>query len=140
MTLDLPRLQTIISDHADDISSVVIVGHLVSKPASAAVFSFEEFLDGAAADSRWPLGLCIDPQPEDVHSLARMRDVHCEQVIVIQTMQGLSPTELLALGFQKLSSDQQCTVFLCSADINDIPRDWNNAKHWANPENFDKGA
>jgi hypothetical protein len=71
--------------------------------------------------------------------LSRLRDVHCERVLLLDTRSGWSPDELLSLGYLELkrpSIDWRC--YLYDPDLFNQPREWNNPGDWANPENFRK--
>ena len=71
--------------------------------------------------------------------LSRLRDVHCEQVVLLDTGSAWSPDELLSLGYMELkrpSIDGRC--YLYDPDLFNQPREWNNPGDWANPENFRK--
>lgn len=71
--------------------------------------------------------------------LSRLRDVHCEKVLLVDAGNAWTPDELRSLGYLEiggLSKDAPCYVF--DPDLFNEPRDWNNASNWANPENFRK--
>ena len=67
--------------------------------------------------------------------LARLRDVHAQRVVVIADR--LQRGDLLALRFESTKHTfGSAEVYLSSAAVTDKRREWNNARHWANPENF----
>ena len=71
--------------------------------------------------------------------LSRLRDVHCEKVLLIDTGSEWTAEELRSLGYleiERRSAEGPCYVF--DPDMFNEPRDWNNARNWANPENFRK--
>ena len=71
--------------------------------------------------------------------LSRLRDVHCERVVFLDTASVWSPDVLRSLGYLELkrpSIDGRC--YLYDPDLFNQPRDWNNSSDWANPENFGK--
>lgn len=71
--------------------------------------------------------------------LSRLRDVHSEKVLLLDTNSGWTPNELRALGYLELeraSAKGRCYLF--DPDFFNEPREWNNARNWANPENFRK--
>ncbi len=77
-----------------------------------------------------------DPLPSAL--LARLRDVHVAQ-IVLAVDNSVSPADMLAMGFEKAQSPSvDGLVFVWDAALADKPREWNNARDWANPENFDR--
>lgn len=73
--------------------------------------------------------------------LARLRDVHAEKVVV--HIGGVSPVELggelVALGFEaRKSPSEDGLIFAWDPALANRPREWNNSRHWANPENFSR--
>lgn len=87
---------------------------------------------------RFDLGLVIEPAPSDVAVIARLRDIACRRVLLLPGAQTWSDNDLRGLGFQPIESLDSHAAFLHDSDLLNQPREWNNAKHWANPENFDK--
>jgi hypothetical protein len=84
---------------------------------------------------RAPLDLMARKEAEQL--LSRLRDVHCERVLLIDTGSKWSPDRLRSLGFldtEYPSVEGSCYVF--DPDLFNEPREWNNARNWANPENF----
>ncbi len=73
-------------------------------------------------------------------TLARLRDVHAERVVLWpDQVETLDATGLGALGFERRKSPSiDGLVFIWDPDVADQPREWNNSKNWANPENFSK--
>ncbi len=69
------------------------------------------------------------------HLLARLRDRHSGLVIVHDPAPVFPVSDYLALGFE-IDKQKDCYVFDAAAVSRQ--RDWNNARDWANPENFDK--
>lgn len=69
------------------------------------------------------------------HLLARLRDRHSGLVIVHDPTPVFAVSDYLALGFE-IDEQKDCYVFDAAAESRQ--RDWNNARDWANPENFDK--
>ena len=79
------------------------------------------------------------PRPAASHLLARLRDMHCQRVVLFLDDSAWSREDLLALGYlpsESTESDGHCYIY-DSATFNE-PREWNNASKWANPENFDR--
>lgn len=71
--------------------------------------------------------------------LSRLRDVHCEKVLLVDPGSGWSPDVLRSLGYlevNRLSDTRRCYLF--DPDLFNQPRDWNSPADWANPENFQK--
>lgn len=71
--------------------------------------------------------------------LSRLRDVHCEKVLLVDTDGGWGRDELRALGYleaEKAQIDGRCYLF--DPELFNQPREWNNPSDWANPENFRK--
>ncbi len=78
---------------------------------------------------------------DDIHGvgalLARLRDVHAQRVVVL--VDRIGRNELLALRFEPTKRVfEGGQVFLSSAAVTDKRREWNNARNWAHPENFDR--
>ena len=71
--------------------------------------------------------------------LARLRDCCADRVLVYDETRRFVPAEMLALGFVETASLQNggC-VYLHDPDEFFERRGWNNARDWANPENFSK--
>ena len=71
--------------------------------------------------------------------LSRLRDVHCERVVLLDTESTWNADVLRSLGYLELkrpSIDGRC--YLYDPDLLNQPRAWNNPSYWANPENFGK--
>ena len=71
--------------------------------------------------------------------LARLRDVHCEKVLLLDTGAAWKPDELRSLGYLEVKRPQaggRCYLF--DPDVFNQPREWNSPSDWANPENFRK--
>ena len=116
MSVTMQRVKTLLQQHGEDVPQRLFVGELADSPPSADVFAFDEFLTTAPSDLRRTLGVCINPGVKNNHVIARLRDVHCDRVLLIQTDAAMPATELLALGFQELATEDDCTVFLHSAE------------------------
>lgn len=80
------------------------------------------------------------------HLLSRLRDVHCKRVFLL-LRNGLSNGDtrwsrdnLLAMGFTQQRPDEAlgAELYLYEPEVFNPPREWNNARDWANPENFRK--
>ena len=100
------------------------------------VFSFE----GPTPEVRAELGIVVFPDQVATLAVAspllsRLRDIHCEKLIIVLAGNTWLANELLALGFVSSASNQW---YVFDPDINNSPREWNNPKNWANPENFNK--
>ena len=100
--------------------------------------------DALPTTLRVQLGIVIaplDPMPRrDMEQLlARLRDVHCEKVLLVDTGAVWKPDELLSLGYLEVEGSQadgRCYLF--DPDVFNQPREWNNPSDWANPGNFRK--
>lgn len=102
----------------------------------AGIFSFSdaaELPDRTMAD----LGILLSPGTEQTAVIAKARDILCRRVILLEPKPDWTTQALLALGFQRLAGDVE-TAYLYSPETSNPPREWNNARHWANPENFDR--
>ena len=71
--------------------------------------------------------------------LSRLRDVHCEKVLLWDSENDWSSDALRSLGYLEVRhplSAGRC--YLYDPDEFNRPREWNNPSDWANPENFRK--
>lgn len=79
------------------------------------------------------------PRKEAEQLLSRLRDVHCERVLLIDIGSRWNPDELRSLGYLDMGHPpEEGTCYVFDPDLFNEPRDWNNARDWANPENFQK--
>jgi hypothetical protein len=79
------------------------------------------------------------PRTNAEQLLSRLRDVHCDRVLLVDTGSGFCADALRALGYLEIrhpSADGCCYLF--DPDMFSQPREWNNPSDWANPENFRK--
>lgn len=84
-----------------------------------------------------PLGATSRRDMEQL--LARLRDVHCEKVLLLDTGNVWRPDELRSLGYLEVEGWQaRGRCYLFDPDVFNQPREWNNPADWANPENFRK--
>ncbi len=72
-----------------------------------------------------------------VHLLARLRDRYAERVALREESSNLSSSELMALGFVRFRRASG-RFYVYDPDTYFEPREWNNSRQWANPENFRK--
>lgn len=73
--------------------------------------------------------------------LARLRDVHADKVVVHigEALPAGLGGELVALGFEaRKSPSEDGLVFAWDPVLANRPREWNNSRNWANPENFSR--
>ena len=127
--------------------SVIAVGTSDSEIPGAGVAHVWESLSGTDElpnSLRADLGIVIAPldfmsRRSAEQLLARLRDVHCDKVLLVDDDGEWTPEALRALGFLELerpSMDGRCYLF--DPEIFNQPREWNNPSDWANPENFGK--
>lgn len=127
--------------------SLVAVGMVDSELPGVTIERAYESLSGAdelPPSLRVEIGLVIAPLNFMSRSgaeqlLSRLRDVHCDKVLLVDTDGQWKPEDLRALGFLEAvgpSMDARCYVF--DPDMFNQPREWNNPSDWANPENFRK--
>ena len=69
--------------------------------------------------------------------LASVRDRYARRVLIPDHNSTLTLTDYLALGFERLPGKGLESVYLFDPDAESRQREWNNARDWANPENFD---
>jgi len=71
--------------------------------------------------------------------LARLRDVHAERVVFQDAAEIAPPGDMLALGFEaKKSPSVDGLLYVRDPAETDRPREWNNSRNWANPDNFSR--
>ena len=149
MTPKAPGIESIIEDLGVDGRhvSTVVIGLATDEVADIEVVQAYETLSGPdelPKTLRVALGIVVAPldylsRTTSEQLLSRLRDIHCEKVLLIDTADAWSPEELRPLGYLELkrpSSDGRC--YLYDPDAFNEPREWNNASDWANPENFRK--
>jgi hypothetical protein len=100
-----------------------------------------EDLEGLA---RTALAIVFDqiehmPPHAATHLLAQLRDRYADRVIVVDGNEVFAIGDYLALGFESLEEHAFAErAFVYDPDSPSRRREWNNARNWANPENFDK--
>ena len=71
--------------------------------------------------------------------LSRLRDIHCEKVLLCDSDCEWSPEELRPLGYLEMKHPSNGGRFyLFDPDAFNEAREWNNPTDWANPQNFRK--
>ena len=128
-------------------TSVVAIGSADLTVPQADVVEAYEVLSGPddlPKTLRVALGIVVSPLDFMARTVAeqllsRLRDIHCEKVVLIDTNNGWTPEDLRALGYLEVGqawADRRCYLF--DPDAFNQPREWNNRSNWANPENFRK--
>ena len=129
-------------------------------PASCNQCDLQEFvspptLQELDACGRFDLGFVSHvlermPKPDAEQLIARLRDVHCDRLIIVipigtdwaEQESHWQQTDLLGLGFSLLAEfrSNQHLVHVYAFDIASYKAtpEWLNNKYWANPELFDK--
>jgi len=122
---------------------LIVLGELDNDSGYTPLFTstaVPEDPDSLPADLRADVALVAlaAGKPLPIALLARLRDVHVAQV-VLAAGKELSQGGMLAMGFEKAQSPSvDGLVYVWDAALADKPREWNNARDWANPENFDR--
>lgn len=100
--------------------------------------------DELPRDLRAQLGIVVAPREfmsrRSVEQLlSRLRDVHCEKILLFDIDARWSADDMRALGYLEVKrpSNGGC-CYLFDPDVFNQPREWNNPSDWANPENFRK--
>lgn len=135
-----PALLSEIDERFPGSGGLLVVGDVPAPEFDAALTGPCTGRDVLEADfhQRFDLGLVIEPALSDVAVIARLRDIACRRVFLLPGTQAWSDNDLRGLGFQPVEALDSHAAFLHDSDLLNQPREWNNAKHWANPENFDK--
>lgn len=68
--------------------------------------------------------------------LARLRDCHCDEILLVVDPVQLTGQEMLSLGFVERSWDGPGKLFHYRRDRYYESRSWNTPEQWAHPENF----
>ena len=128
-------------------TSLVTIGSAdITVPQADVVMAYDALSgpDDLPKTLRAALGIVVSPldfmaRRAAEQLLSRLRDIHCEKVVLIDTSGGWTPEELRALGYLEVGqarADRRCYLF--DPDAFNQPREWNNSSNWANPENFRK--
>ena len=141
----LENLSRLLDERRPDASGIAVLSRSAPDPEFASMPKGQWLSDVAQADDLEGvdnLGLVvvtnqIEHMAPDAarHLLARLRDRHAELLIVHDPEKVFRTTDYLALGFE-VDEEPDCYVYDATAASRQ--RDWNNARDWANPENFDK--
>ncbi len=149
MNQPVPRLASLLDDLGlvtRDISLITIGADGGAVPGADVVHACEALSgpDDLPRTLRVALGIVIAPldfmtRKKTEQLLSRLRDIHCEKVLLVDTDGGWKPEELRPLGYLETSKPQAgVRCYLFDPDAFNQPREWNNSSNWANPENFRK--
>ena len=129
-----------------DTSLVTICSADIAVPHADIVEAYDTLSgpDDLPKTLRVALGVVVSPldfmpRRASEQLLSRLRDIHCEKVVLIDTNGGWTPKELRALGYLEVGqpvAGLRCYLF--DPDAFNRPREWNNPSDWANPQNFRK--
>ena len=149
MNQPVPGIASILDDLGlvDRDTSLVTIGSAdISVPHAVIVEAYDSLSgpDDLPKTLRVALGIVVTPLDFMARSaaeqlLSRLRDIHCEKVVLIDTNGGWTSEELRALGYLEVwqpTADLCCYLF--DPDAFNQPREWNNPSDWANPQNFRK--
>ena len=149
MNEQVPGIASILDDLGIDArnASLLIIGlGKAEVPEIENVHAYEALSrpDDLPGTLRVQLGIVVAPlasmsRKDSEQLLSRLRDVHCEKVLLLDLGAGWTPDDLRALGFLEVERqpvDGRCYLF--DPDLFNQPREWNNPTDWANPENFRK--
>jgi hypothetical protein len=128
-------------------TSVLTIGMSEAESAAIGAANAYETVSGPGdlpQTLRAQLGIVVAPldympRKNAEQLLSRLRDVHCDKVLLVDTGSAWNPGTLRSLGYLEVkhpSIDGCCYMF--DPDIFNQPREWNNSSDWANPENFRK--
>lgn len=73
-----------------------------------------------------------------VELIAALRDRLARRVVVVDDSETLNRNDYLALGFERLEQCDDLPAWHYDPDSASLKREWNTARDWANPENFDR--
>jgi len=97
--------------------------------------------DSVAMSVRGDLGVIVNQLEHmsvdlAVALLARLRDCHCDQLLVHNSGEDLTAQEMLALGFTRVSSSGSEGWFHYQREEFYEERSWNSPEQWAHPQNY----
>lgn len=101
-------------------------------------------LPGIVGSERFALAIVTAEEPPATAShaltqlLAALRDRYAQRVLALDEAETMVLTDYLALGFERLPDADLSGLYLFDPDAASRQREWNNARDWANPENFDR--
>lgn len=80
----------------------------------------------------------FDHMPSDLAMplLARLRDCHCDELLVHSGGKSLTTREMLALGFTRATSSESGGWFHYQREEFYEERTWNSPDQWAHPQNY----
>ncbi len=140
MTEIEPELLDLVTERLPGCDRVLVVGP-VAVPEGHAILTgpapFSSVLE-LDFETRYDLALVFDPAPNHAPAISRLRDLGCRRVLILGHDPAWTTNDLRALGFLPVDAYGDRSAFLHDSDLLNQPREWNNSKHWANPENFDK--
>jgi hypothetical protein len=128
-------------------ASMITIGMSTDEVADFEVKQAYETLSGAddlPHTLRATIGVVVAPleylsRKRAEQLLSRLRDVHCNKVLLFDSGCEWSREELRALGYLEVDrplNDGRCYIF--DPDAFNEAREWNNPTDWANPQNFRK--
>lgn len=127
--------------------SVMAIGLPDTEPpdfVAAHVYETVSSPDDLPQALRTQLGIVVTPLDYMPHTnaeqlLSRLRDVHCEKVLLVDEGSGWNPDALRSLGYLGVErSPGSARCYLFDPDMFNQEREWNNPSDWANPHNFRK--
>ena len=149
MSEQLPGIASILDDLGIDARNVGVLAIGLGKaqiPEFESVHAYEALSgpEDLPRTLRVQLGIVVlplasTPRKDSEQLLSRLRDVHCEKVLLLDMGAGWTADDLRALGYlevERQPPDGRC--YLSDPDLFNQPRDWNNPTDWANPDNFRK--
>ncbi|MEM9401919.1 MAG: DUF6231 family protein [Pseudomonadota bacterium] len=131
---ELDRLLAQLNPKPESLLILGATGRASTRNSVVGAFSIREFND-TDSTLRADLGVIVGGTPDDVSIIARLRDLHCRRVVLLAAGEWRE-NDLLGLGFQRIEFDA-AKAYLCDPNLTPL-REWNNAEHWAHPQNFDK--
>ena len=129
-----------LAERLPDCKEILVVGAVSvpeDSPALTGPVSFSGVMELEIA-TRFDLGLVLDPALEHAAAISRLRDVGCQRVLILSGGSEWTANDMRALGFLPVEPFDARPAYLYDSDLQNQPREWNNSRHWANPENFDK--
>ena len=128
-------------------TSMVTIGNAEfgsSEPPAVHAFETVSGPDDLPRGLRAELGIVVAPldfmpRTGAEQLLSRLRDIHCDKVLLLDTEGHWTPEVLRPLGYLEAKCPSVAgRCYLYDPELFNQPREWNNSSDWANPGNFRK--
>ncbi len=139
-----PRVSLLLDCLGKAEASFLLLGNIDNDSGRSAAYDGAVLnVDDIPAELRVDAALLAPPPGYVVQELApviaRLRDVHAECIALSLADRTMHRNELLAFGLEpRKSPSEDGLCYVLDPRVANRPREWNNAEHWANPDNFSR--